>query len=319
MQDPGSFVIPCTIGDVTIQRALCDHEASINLMQLSVIKKLQIEEVKPTHISLQLADLSIKFPVGVVEDLHVKVGSFIFPANFVILDMKEDAKSSIILGRSFLAIGRALIDVQKGELILRVNKEHVVLNVFESLKHPNDSEGCMRVVIIELIDQEILEAAVLDDILDPLSEYELLEIDNSPPQKDLVHMPKREKDVPKLELKPLLPFLKYVILGENDSYPVIISSSLKPGEEEALIIVLRSHKIALGWTIGDLKGISPTKYMHKILLEDDAKPVVQPQRRLNPTMKEVVQKEVMKLWEASIIYPISDIPWVSPVQVIPKK
>ena len=100
---------------------------------------------------------------------------------------------------------------------------------------------------------------------------------------------------------------------------MIISSSLKPEEEEALISVLRSHKTALGWTISDLKGISPTKCMHKILLEDDAKPVVQPQRRLNPTMKEVVQKEVMKLWEAGIIYPISDSPWVSPVQVVPKK
>ena len=100
---------------------------------------------------------------------------------------------------------------------------------------------------------------------------------------------------------------------------MIISSSLKSAEQEALILVLKSHKTALGWTISDLKGISPTKCMHKILLEDDAKPVVQPQRRLNPTMKEMVQKEVMKLWKASIIYPISNSTWVSPVQVVPKK
>ena len=84
MQDPGSFVIPCTIGDVTIQRALCDLGASINLIPLLVMKKLQIEEVKPTRISLQLADLSIKLSVGVVEDLLVKVGPFIFPVDFVI-------------------------------------------------------------------------------------------------------------------------------------------------------------------------------------------------------------------------------------------
>jgi len=83
--------------------------------------------------------------------------------------------------------------------------------------------------------------------------------------------------------------------------------------------VLRTHKTALGWFISDLKGISPARCMHKILLEDDAKPVVQPQRRLNPAMKEVVQKEVTKLLEAGIIYPISDSPWVSPVQVVPKK
>ncbi|XP_057723769.1 uncharacterized protein LOC130939695 [Arachis stenosperma] len=90
---------------------------------------------------------------------------------------------------------------------------------------------------------------------------------------------------------------------------MIISFSLKPEEEEALVSMLKSHKIALGWTISDLKGISPTKCMHKVLLEDDAKPVVQPQKRLNPTLKEVVQKEVMKLWEAGTIYLISDSPW----------
>ena len=80
-------------------------------MPLSVMKKLQIEEVKPTRISLQLADLSIKLPVGVVEDLLVKVGPFIFPVDFVILDMEEEVKSSIILGRPFLATRRALINV----------------------------------------------------------------------------------------------------------------------------------------------------------------------------------------------------------------
>ena len=111
MPDPGSFVILCTIGEVGIQRALCDFGASINLMPLSVMKKLQIEEVKPTRISLQLADLSIKLPVGVVEDLLVKVGPFIFPIDFVILDMEEEVKSSIILGRPFLATRRALINV----------------------------------------------------------------------------------------------------------------------------------------------------------------------------------------------------------------
>ncbi|XP_016207858.1 uncharacterized protein LOC107648548 [Arachis ipaensis] len=123
----------------------------------------------------------------------------------------------------------------------------------------------------------------------------------------------------KLEPKPLPPSLRYAFLGKNNSYPVIISSFLRHEEEEALIEVLKSHKTALGWTIGDLKGISPAKCMHKILLEDDTKLIVQPQKWLNPTMKEVVQKEVMKLWEAGVIYPISDSPWVRPVQVVPKK
>ena len=137
--------------------------------------------------------------------------------------------------------------------------------------------------------------------------------------KEFLKIPQEEDKPPKPELKPLPPSLKYAFLGEGDTFPVIISSALNPQEEEALIQVLRTHKTALGWSISNLKGISPARCMHKILLEDNAKPVVQPQRRLNPAMKEVVQKEVTKLLEAGIIYPISDSPWVSPVQVVPKK
>ncbi|RTK78716.1 hypothetical protein DRJ71_17055, partial [Enterococcus faecalis] len=104
-------------------------------------------------------------------------------------------------------------------------------------------------------------------------------------------IPQEEEKPPKPELKPLPPSLKYAFLGEGETFPVIISSTLEPQEEEALIQVLRTHKTALGWSISDLKGISPARCMHKILLEGDAKPVVQPQRRLNPAMKEVVQNE----------------------------
>ncbi|XP_052113673.1 uncharacterized protein LOC127744887 [Arachis duranensis] len=149
MKDPGSFLISYTIGEVTIQRALCDLGASINLMSLSLMRKLQIDEVKPTRISLQLADHSIKFSLGVVENLLAKVKTFIFPADFVILDMEEDVNASIILERPFLAIRRALIDMQKCELTLRVNNEQIILNVFEALQHLSDSEDCMKTDLIE--------------------------------------------------------------------------------------------------------------------------------------------------------------------------
>ena len=90
-------------------------------------------------------------------------------------------------------------------------------------------------------------------------------------------------------------------------------------EEEKLLRILREHKMALGWTISDIKGIIPSICTHKILMEDKYKPIVQPQRRLNPSMQGVVHKEVLKLLDAGIIYPISDSAWVSPVQVVPKK
>ena len=115
------------------------------------------------------------------------------------------------------------------------------------------------------------------------------------------------------------PHLKYVFLAENGEQPVILSSSLTANDEEKVVEVLRANKGAIGWTISDLKGISPSYCMHKIHMEQDFIPVAQPQRRLNPTMKEVVKKEVQKLLEAGMIFPISDSAWVSPVQVVPKK
>ncbi|CAN6542446.1 unnamed protein product [Malus baccata var. baccata] len=124
---------------------------------------------------------------------------------------------------------------------------------------------------------------------------------------------------PTLELKPLPSHLKYVFLGEDQTLPVIISSSLTAQEEDKLIRVLKEHKSAIGWTLADIKGISPTTCMHRILLEEGAKPSREAQRRLNPPMLEVVKKEVIKLLDCGVIYPISDSHWVSPVQVVPKK
>ncbi|XP_015960503.1 uncharacterized protein LOC107484443 [Arachis duranensis] len=89
LKDLGSFQIPCIIGDMNIEKALCDLGASINLMSLAMMKRMKIEEAKPTRMALQLADRTFKFPHGVVEDLLVKVGKFIFPADFVVLDMEE--------------------------------------------------------------------------------------------------------------------------------------------------------------------------------------------------------------------------------------
>ncbi|KAL4269575.1 hypothetical protein GQ457_HM001550 [Hibiscus cannabinus] len=124
---------------------------------------------------------------------------------------------------------------------------------------------------------------------------------------------------PKLELKQLHEQLKYVYLGNDKTLPVIISSKLQTDQEERLIATLRQHKEALGWTIADIRGISPTICMHKILLDEKHKPTVDAQRRLNQAMKEVVRKEILKWLDAGIIYPISDSEWVSPVQCVPKK
>ena len=118
LKDPGSFTIPCKIGNSIFERAICDFGASINLLPLSIFRRLGLGEARPTTVTLQLADRSLKHPRGVIDDVLVKVVKFIFPADFIVLDMEEDKEIPIILGRPFLVIGRVMIDVQKGELKL---------------------------------------------------------------------------------------------------------------------------------------------------------------------------------------------------------
>ncbi|XP_052118241.1 uncharacterized protein LOC127747744 [Arachis duranensis] len=158
LKDPGSFQIPCIIGKTIVEKALCDLGASINLMSLAMMKEMKIEEAKPTRMALQLADRSFKFPNGIVEDLLVKVGDFIFPVDFVVLDMEEATNTSIIMGRPFLATAGALIDVQKGELVLRLHDEKLTFNVFKAMSYPHNSLGeCMRLDSVEALVQKTLE------------------------------------------------------------------------------------------------------------------------------------------------------------------
>ncbi|XP_073017738.1 uncharacterized protein [Primulina eburnea] len=195
------------------------------LLQNKVPRSLRIQlgigEVKPTTISLQLADRSIKYPRGIVEDVLVKVDKFIFPVDFVVLDMEEDREIPLILGRPFLATGKALIDVQKGELVLREAEDP--LEVFLTHSSPQ-----------ELGNQELDEC------------------------------------------------ISYLEAG--------IPLSKTGKEEEKLLRVLRDNIKAIGWSITDIKGISSSMCMHKILMEADHKTSTQPQRRLNPAMQEVVKK-----------------------------
>ncbi|GJU73241.1 hypothetical protein Tco_1264646 [Tanacetum coccineum] len=124
---------------------------------------------------------------------------------------------------------------------------------------------------------------------------------------------------PEVELKDLPPHLEYAFLEGNDKLPVIIAKDLKNEEKAALIEVLKSHKRAIAWKLSDIKGINPEFCTHKILMEEDYEPTVQHQRRVNPKIHDVIKKEVEKLLDAGLIYPISDSPWVSPVHCVPKK
>ncbi|XP_076905749.1 uncharacterized protein LOC143561599 [Bidens hawaiensis] len=128
-----------------------------------------------------------------------------------------------------------------------------------------------------------------------------------------------EEHPPAVELKELPRHLKYVFLGEGETLPSIIASNLKENQEKALVEVLKEHKAAICWTIAYLRGISPSIVMHKIITDPEVKPSHDAQRRVNPNMREVVKKEVLKWLDAAIIFPISDSTWVSPTQTVPKK
>ena len=143
MKDPGSFTIPCMIEGVEIQKALCDLGASINLMPLSVAKQLSLGELIPTTITLQMADRSMVKPEGVLEDVLVTVRKFVFPVDFIVLDMEEDSQVPLLLGRPFLATGAALIDMQKGVLTLRVGNEAAAFDLIKGMQNIDiDKEGC---------------------------------------------------------------------------------------------------------------------------------------------------------------------------------
>ena len=136
MQDPGSFTIPCTIGNYEMGKALCDYGANINLMPLSVVKRLSLGELTPIAITLQMADKTLAQPEGILEDVLIKVGKFIFLVDSVMIDIEEDKQVPLLLGRPFLATRVALIDVKKGELTLKVGEEAVHFKINQSLKQP---------------------------------------------------------------------------------------------------------------------------------------------------------------------------------------
>ena len=156
MKAPGSFTIPCSIGKYEFKKALCDYGASINLMPLSVVQRLSFGKLTPTAITLQMDDRSIAQPEGILEDVLVKVGKFIFLIDFVIMKMEEDTQVPLLLGRPFLATGAALIDVQKGELTLRVGNEAVHFYLNRGLEHPDvDAESCKAVENNSLLSVEL--------------------------------------------------------------------------------------------------------------------------------------------------------------------
>ncbi|GJS27293.1 reverse transcriptase domain-containing protein [Tanacetum coccineum] len=338
--DPGRFLIPCEFSGINTCNALADLGASINLMPYSVWKNLSLPELTPTCMTLELADRSISELIGIVEDVYVTVGKFQFLADFVVVDFEPDPRVPLILGRSFLKTSRALIDVYEGEITLRVGREAITFNLDQTLRYTANYnnmtanlidvidmlvKNTLKKFLVSLIDFLLFEEAdsflaIEDDptspevdptYYDPDGDILLLEeILNTKTTKSSIDEP------PEVELKGLPPHLEYAFLEGNDKLPVIIAKDLKNEEKAALIEVLKFHKRAIAWKLSDIRGIDPEFCTHKILMEEDYEPTVQHQRRVNPKIHDVIKKEVEKLLDAELIYPIFDSPWDLPFELM---
>nr|GEY57730.1 reverse transcriptase domain-containing protein [Tanacetum cinerariifolium] len=352
--DPGRFLIPCDFLEFDNCLALADLGASINLMPLSIWKKIKLPTLNDTKMVLELADRTISKPTGVAEKVFVKVGKFYFLADFVVLDFIADPcvdKPSISYN-NFQSLNKVdLIDATCEEYSQEVLGFSDVANEvstphFEPIVS-NSSPTLTPFIESDFYLEEIkdclnndsnpveFEDSEFDIERDILILEALLNSDPGPPPPNQKHyFPEAHKDLnvvepkndkssieepPEVELKELPPHLEYVFLGENNKWPVIIAKYLSVNEKSALIEVLKSRKKAIAWKLTDIRGIDPEFCSHKILLEDDFSPKVQIQRRVNPKIHDVIKKEVEKLIDVGLIYPISDSPWVSPVHCVPKK
>ncbi|GJY06002.1 reverse transcriptase domain-containing protein [Tanacetum coccineum] len=283
--DPGRFLIPCKFPGMDECLALADLGASINLMPFSVWKKLNLPDLTPTCMTLELADRSISRPIGIAKDVNVKVGVFQFPADFVVVDFEPDPRVPLILGRCFLKTSRALIDVYEGELTLRVGNEAITYNLDQTSRYSvnyNDMTA-NRIDVVELACEEYSQEVLgFSDVIasgnptlgyDPIVlnsspthlEYAFLEDNNKLPviiAKDLnvdekTALIKELKlceaktakssidEPPEVELKDLPPHLEYAFLEDNNKLPVIIAKDLSIDEKTALIKVLKSRKRAI--------------------------------------------------------------------------
>nr|GEV63049.1 reverse transcriptase domain-containing protein [Tanacetum cinerariifolium] len=320
--DPGRFLIPCDFLKFDNCLALADLGAIINLMTLSIWKKLRLPTLNDTKMVLELADRTFSIPTGVAENVFVKVGKFYFPADFFVLDFIANPRVPLILGRPFLSSAHALIDVYEGEIISRHDEQSLTLKCGDTTSISyNNFLSLNKVDLIDAtycLNNDSNPEEIKDSEFDMERDILILEAllnsdpEPSPNQKD--YFPEAHNDLKLIEPK-------------NDKSPddeppewlVIISKDLSVNEKSALLEVLKSRKKAIAWKLTNIKGIDPEFCSHKILLEDDYSPKVQSQRRVNLNIHDVIKKEVEKLLDAGLIYPISDSPWVSLVHCVLKK
>nr|GEY13664.1 reverse transcriptase domain-containing protein [Tanacetum cinerariifolium] len=298
--DPVKFLIPCEFTRMDECLALADLGASINLMPFSMWEVLSLLELTPTCMNLELSDRSVSKPIGIAKDVSFKVGVFYFSADFVVVDFEPDPRVPLILGRCFLKTDRALIDVHKGELTLQYSQEVLSFSDVTASGNPTPHDD----LIVSTTSHTLTPFGDSDFLLFEEADAFLgLEDDpNLPKINPFYYDP--EGDILLLEAilnsKPLPP------LSNHEQYLPSFKKELKVCEAKLLNLPLMN-----------LLRLNLRTYLP--ISKEDYKPMVQHKRRVNPKIYDVIKKEVEKLLDVGLIYPISDSPWVSPVHCVPKK
>nr|GEW10180.1 hypothetical protein [Tanacetum cinerariifolium] len=294
-KDPRSFTIPCDIGNFHIDNALEDLGASISLMPYTMYEKLGLGEPKPTRMSLELANRFIQYPQGIVENVLIKVDKFILPIDFVILDMREDSRIPIILGRPFLTTSRTMIDVFNKKITLRVGDDKVTFDIDQFIKRIlAEDDECYKIndldETIHLEAWELLEDDQMDSFL--VSNLEKCIIQSNP-ESDNSEEPVRritQKDIAYLKIQE--------------------TQGSKRAQNEHLYSTSANE---IDKKKPKLKEL-PSHLEYAYLKGDESCP-----QRLNPKVQDMVKDEIVKLLDLGLIYPISDSPWVGPIHVVPKR
>eukprot|EP00253_Pinus_taeda_P005571 PITA_05571 len=324
--DLGSPVVDVHMNGTIIPHNLIDLGAAINVMTRDTMLKINLQSsLRKTSTVLQLADRSTVTPEGIVEDVLVSVDSWEYLAEFLVLQPKAKLTGyPLILGRPWLATTDAYISCRAGSMTIKngpMSKQLVLYPPAQpSIEHD------LPVWLEEGEEDEVYFAPLCTVEATkggPPTEDDLIEnlIQNPPPSElsleELVEDTQANALVDLSATNPTNPRVKNVEFGPEKTLK--ISSSLSSSQEKELCSLLTRHLEAFAWSYKEMKGIHPSVYTHHIYIKEDCKPVRQPQRRMNPTLKDIVKEEVQKLLDAGFIYPISDSEWVSPLVLVPKK
>jgi hypothetical protein len=329
--DPGHPTVTVQVGKTIIPRVLVDLGAAINIMTLETLQLLQLQDkVRETPTILELADRSTIKPEGVIEDLSISVESWNYPVDFTVLQPKTKLGGHpLILGRPWLATADAFISCRSGSMTISNGYETKQLTLYpHATPLPNndnlvwdDFEDQPTQPLLTIGQALSLKDSTEDEIInkficDPSSVSPeihsqltaIMESEN-PEDFDSASPPQTPKTISS----------KSIPIEIEPGKTLNINPHLTDAKTQQLTKLLQENKEVFAWDYTDMKGIAPDLCTHRIYIKEDFRPICQPQRRMNPNLKEILKEELQKLLNAGFIYPISDSEWVSPLVIVPKK